>query len=44
VNVAGYFDNGSSVRNAYTGSIATVSNGTVSFDAGSEGLILIEAM
>ncbi|GGB06121.1 alpha-amylase family glycosyl hydrolase [Agarivorans gilvus] len=44
VNVDSYFDDGSSVRNAYDGSIAIVSNGSVSFDAGSEGLILIEAL
>ena len=44
VNVAGYFADGSSVRNAYDGSIVTVNNGSVSFNAGTEGLILLEAM
>jgi glycosidase len=44
VNVGAYFANGSSVRNAYDGSIATVNNGSVSFNAGTEGLILLEAM
>ncbi|MFT6986775.1 MAG: glycosidase [Psychromonas sp.] len=44
INVGGYFADASNVRNAYDGSIATVSNGTVSFNAGAEGLILLEAM
>ncbi|WP_051303259.1 alpha-amylase family glycosyl hydrolase [Psychromonas aquimarina] len=44
INVDGYFADGSSVRNAYDGTVATVTNGSVSFDAGSEGLILLEAI
>lgn len=44
VKVGGYFADGSNVRNAYDGSIATVNNGTVSFNAGSEGLLLLEAL
>ncbi|MGY5450587.1 alpha-amylase family glycosyl hydrolase [Agarivorans sp. MS3-6] len=44
INVDSYFDDGTSVRNAYDGSITTVAGGRVSFSAGSEGLILLEAL
>ncbi|GDY25034.1 hypothetical protein AHAT_09240 [Agarivorans sp. Toyoura001] len=44
INVDSYFDDGTSVRNAYDGTIATVNAGSVSFSAGSEGLILLEAL
>ncbi|MGL1888478.1 MAG: starch-binding protein [Reichenbachiella sp.] len=42
VNVSSIFADGTSLRDFYTGSLATVSNGTVSFDAHSNGILLIE--
>jgi len=42
VNVAGFFADGDSVKDAYTGTTATVASGSVTFTAGSEGVILIE--
>jgi len=43
VNVDGYFADGVEVRNAYDDAVNTVINGKVSFDAGSNGVILVEA-
>lgn len=43
VNVSGVFADGTSVRDAYTGAIATVSGGSVTFTDGGNGVILIEA-
>ncbi len=42
VNVASVFPNGTELRDFYTESVATVSNGTVTFNAHSNGVILIE--
>jgi glycosidase len=43
VNVSSVFADGAQVRNFYDGTTATVSNGQVTFNAGSSGVILIEA-
>jgi len=42
VTVEGIFEDGTVVRDAYTGTETTVSNGTAEFTAGSQGIILIE--
>ena len=42
VDVSKVFNNGSKVRDAYTGAITTVSNGKATFTAGENGVILIE--
>jgi len=42
VNVSGIWDNGTVLRDFYTGNTATVSGGNVTFTAGSKGVILIE--
>jgi len=42
VNVGSIFGEGVSVRNYYTGATATVTGGIVTFDAGANGVILIE--
>ncbi|AFG38551.1 starch-binding protein [Spirochaeta africana] len=42
VNVSGIWSDGIAVRNAYDDSTATVSGGSVTFNAGSNGVILIE--
>lgn len=42
VNVSGVFNDGSKVRDAYTGNYAIVSNGKAKFTADSNGVILIE--
>lgn len=42
VNVSGFFEDGKSVRDAYTGNTATVSGGKATFTADSNGVILIE--
>ncbi|MGC4000322.1 MAG: alpha-amylase family glycosyl hydrolase [Anaeromyxobacter sp.] len=43
VNVSTVFGDGASVRNTYDGTTATVSGGHVTFSAGTNGVILIEA-
>ncbi|MBU5593870.1 starch-binding protein [Amphibacillus sp. MSJ-3] len=42
VTVEGIFEDGAVVRNAYTGDETTVVNGLATFDAGTQGIILIE--
>lgn len=42
VDVSKVFNNGSKVRDAYTGAITTVKNGKATFTAGENGVILIE--
>ena len=42
VNVSSMFPNGTELRDFYTESVATVSNGTVTFNAHSNGILLIE--
>jgi len=42
VPVAGIFENGKTVRNAYDGTTASVADGKVTFDSGINGAILIE--
>ncbi|MDP4119939.1 MAG: alpha-amylase family glycosyl hydrolase [Bacillota bacterium] len=42
VSVSGIFDNGTVLNNAYDGTQATVSNGSVTFNSGTNGTILIE--
>lgn len=42
VTVEGIFEDGTVVRDAYTGNETTVTNGTASFAAGNQGIILIE--
>ena len=42
VNVGSAFADGTTLRNAYTGNEATVTDGTVQFEAGDHGVILIE--
>jgi alpha-amylase len=43
VSVGAVFAEGSEVRNAYDGALGIVTGGKVSFDGGSQGVILIEA-
>ena len=42
LSVKGYFKNNTTVRNAYTGDTAVVKGGKVTFNAGNQGLILLE--
>ena len=42
IPVKGYFKNNVTVRNAYTGETAIVKGGKVTFNAGNQGLILLE--
>ncbi|GKX67077.1 starch-binding protein [Inconstantimicrobium mannanitabidum] len=42
VNVSGVFNDGAKVRDAYTGAMATVTNGKATFTADKNGVILIE--
>ena len=43
LTVSSVFANGTEVRNAYDGKTATVTNGTVTFNSGAHGTILVEA-
>ena len=43
LSVSGVFANGTVVRNAYDGKTATVQNGSVTFNSGAHGTILVEA-
>jgi uncharacterized repeat protein (TIGR01451 family) len=43
VNVSSLWNDGTTLRNAYDGTTAVVSGGNVTFNAGSNGVILIEA-
>ena len=42
LDVTAIFEEGAQIRNAYTGDVATVTNGGLTFNVGSEALILME--